>query len=110
MFLLTKPTEPRIRRFIGDQSRLEFSYQAVGATRDTPPTESTVDHNRALLGRGAEAFERAKTALRRWTMFDIGWVELCYPDSPIERGTTVAVLARVAGLRSLNACRIVYTI
>jgi uncharacterized protein (UPF0548 family) len=37
-------------------------------------------------------------------------VELCGSDTLIEPGQTVAVLTRVCGLWSLNACRIVYVI
>jgi uncharacterized protein (UPF0548 family) len=43
-------------------------------------------------------------------MFDVGWIGVFPTDAPIEVGTTVAVLARHHGFRSLNACRIVYLI
>ena len=43
-------------------------------------------------------------------MFNIGWVELCWPDAPIENGSVVAVLASHLGFYSLNACRIVNVI
>jgi len=39
-------------------------------------------------------------------MFNIGWLRLCWPDAPIEIGTTVAVLADLRCFWSLNACRI----
>jgi uncharacterized protein (UPF0548 family) len=43
-------------------------------------------------------------------MFAIPWITLCWPDTPVEVGATVALLARHAGLWHLNACRIVYVI
>jgi uncharacterized protein (UPF0548 family) len=43
-------------------------------------------------------------------MFNIGWVELFWPDAPIENGSVVAVLASHLGFYSLNACRIVNVI
>jgi len=43
-------------------------------------------------------------------MFDISRIELCWPDTPIEAGNTVAVLVSHYGFRSLNACRIVYVL
>jgi len=43
-------------------------------------------------------------------MFDLGWLELCWPDASIEIGTTVAVLVSHIGFHSLNACRIVYAV
>jgi uncharacterized protein (UPF0548 family) len=41
-------------------------------------------------------------------MFEMSWLELCWPEAPIQAGSTVAVLVRHPGLWSLNACRIVY--
>src|SRR5439155_27229575 len=70
----------------------------------------TIDHNRALLGHGASVFERACGALRRWEMFNLGWVQLCWPSTPIALGATVGVLVHVLRLWSLNACRVVYTL
>lgn len=43
-------------------------------------------------------------------MFDMHWIELCWPDTPTQVGATVAVLASHLGFWSLNACRIVYVI
>ena len=43
-------------------------------------------------------------------MFDLGWIDLLWPDAPITAGTTVGVLAHLPGLQILNACRIVYVI
>jgi uncharacterized protein (UPF0548 family) len=38
------------------------------------------------------------------------WIDLCWPDTPMERGVSVAVLISHLGFWSLNACRIVYVI
>jgi len=43
-------------------------------------------------------------------MFDMSWVSLCWPETPIEPGATVAVLISHLGFWSLNASRIVYVI
>ena len=43
-------------------------------------------------------------------MFDFPWVELCWPDTPIEVGNVVAILVKHFGFYSLNAARIVYVI
>jgi len=43
-------------------------------------------------------------------MFDMPWVELWWPDTPIKVDATVAVLISHFGFWSLNACRIVYEI
>lgn len=137
MLTLTRPSPDRIQRFLDAQRGAPFAYREVGATRRLPawnelaaepsgdvnPSDRAetaaraalarrgyvLDHNRVRLGAGAAAFERAKDALRRWTMFDLGWVELHRPDAPIAVGTTVAIGCRV-GLHTLSAARIAYVI
>jgi uncharacterized protein (UPF0548 family) len=110
MLLRRRPSEAEIRAFIATQAQRRFSYDEPGMTRGAPPGRYTVDSNRVLIGRGEATFERAVSALRAWRMFAIDGVELCWPNAPIEVGTTVAVLAAVGALWSLNACRIVYLI
>lgn len=75
-----------------------------------PPPAYVIDHNRIKLGDGAAIFEQAKAAICRWQMFRLGWVQLCWPDTPIEVGATVGILVHWFGLWSLNLCRIVYVI
>jgi uncharacterized protein (UPF0548 family) len=112
LFLLDEPSEEKILNFLQAQWGVLFSYTEVGATREGAkrPAGYAVDSNRARLGEGKERFERAVAALRAWKMFDVGWIGVFPTDAPIEVGTTVAVLARHHGFRSLNACRIVYLI
>jgi uncharacterized protein (UPF0548 family) len=110
VLLLTKPSRSRICAFIESQRSLPFSYLEQGATRDHPPSGYTVERNRIRLGRGADVFARAVEALQQWKMFDTGWIELCWPDTPIQVGSTVAVVARHYGFWSLNASRVVYVV
>jgi uncharacterized protein (UPF0548 family) len=110
MLLFRRPEPDQIAQFISDQAGNPFSYRAVGATCAEPPLGFIVDRNRIRLGHGQEVFDAAQRALAEWRMFDIGWVELFQPDTPIAPGMTVAVLAKVCGLWFLNACRIVYTV
>jgi len=110
MYALTRPTEEAIQRFIRSQSGQPFSYAATGASKKGAPRGYQTDHNRIKLGNGAATFKRGADAVRTWKMFEIGWVELCYPSSVVEPGAVVAVLANHLGFWSLNACRIVYTI
>ena len=110
MFCLTEPSQPSIRAFISAQEGQGFSYPEVGCSRQKAPNGYTVDHNRVQLGRGADSFERAQNAVRQWKMFDMPWIQLCWPTTPIETGATVAVLVAHLGFWSLNACRIVYVI
>ena len=109
MYLFKKPGDDRIRAFIESQSQLDFTYPSVGATRDGGhPSGFLVDHHRVRLGAGQATFEVAKRALREWQHYRFGWIELYRPDVDPEPGQTVGVLARVLGIWSLNACRVVY--
>jgi uncharacterized protein (UPF0548 family) len=109
MFLLRKPSEQQIRDFLVSQRERSLSYPYAG-TGDVVPAGYKTDHNRVKLGEGAEVFATAVEALRRWEMFNIGWLQLCWPVAPIEGGSTVAVLVHQLGFWSLNACRIVTVI
>lgn len=108
--LLRKPTAERMHRFLLEQARLPFTYAAVGATAETPPAGFAVDHARIKLGEGEAVFQAAKAAVRQWRPFQLGWVEMWSPDTPIRAGEVVAVMGRAIGLWWLNSCRIVYVI
>jgi uncharacterized protein (UPF0548 family) len=105
-----KPSAERILDFRLRQSREDFSYADVGATRTTPPAGWTIDHNRIQLGAGQAVFESACDGLRRWRHFPRPLTEIHPADTPLEVGRTVVILARTFGLWSLNAARIVYVI
>ena len=110
MLSLRKPSAESIRPFLAAQANLPFSYAAVGATAETPPSGYAVDHTRIKLGEGEPVFHAAKAALQRWEQFNLGWVEAWSPDTPIKSGEAVAVMGRAIGLWWLNACRIVYVV
>lgn len=111
-FWLRRPPDEVIREELERQRELPFSYEAVGATRDGTalPRGFRVDRARTVLGAGDATFARSCAAVRAWCMFDLDWVELCWPDASIRKGSTVGLLARLPGLHTLSACRIVYVI
>jgi uncharacterized protein (UPF0548 family) len=110
MLSLRKPSAERLRDFLAAQSKFDFTYPAVGATSAVPPAGYVVDRTRIKLGEGAGTFAAAKAALPRWEHFRLGWLETWPPETPIQAGQVVAVIARVFGLWWLNACRIVYVV
>ena len=110
MFLLSKPPDALIQQFIASQRDLDFSFPDSGIDSIEAPRGYTVDHNRVELGEGEDVFALAVSALKRWEMFNVGWLELLWPEAPIEAGTTVAVLVHHFGFWSLNACKIVRVI
>jgi uncharacterized protein (UPF0548 family) len=110
MFFSSKPDRNTIDAFIAAQQNQKLSYAEIGCTRQEAPKGYTADRNRIKLGQGADIFERAKRAVQQWKMFDMPWLDLCWPDAPIEPGATVAVAVSHLGFWSVNACRIVYVI
>ncbi len=112
MFLLTKPKRAAVDAFLEAQFENTFSYPETGQSRHgaAPVVGYNVDHNRVQLGEGRATFERAKQAVRDWKMFDMPWVQLCWPGARITAGTNVAALVSHFGFWSLNPCRVVYTI
>ena len=110
MLSIRKPSAERLHRFLTEQSKLDFTYSAVGATSGNLPDGYVVDHTRIKLGEGQQAYESAKAALRRWDQFRLRWLEAGPQETPIQVGAVVAVVARVMGLWWLNACRIIRVI
>ncbi len=108
MFLLSRPSHAQIEQFISSQSDSNFSYEPVSASVDgSIPLGYNVDHSRILLGHGSPTWHKAVQALRNWKMFEMPWVQLCWPHAPIEPGTNLAILISHFGFWSLNASRIV---
>ena len=66
MSSLRKSFADAIRRFLAAQAELRFTYEAVGATAETPPAGHVVDRTRIELGEGEAVFRSAVAALRRW--------------------------------------------
>jgi uncharacterized protein (UPF0548 family) len=110
MFLLRQPGIELKQRFLDAQSKLDFTYAEVSGTKLTPPESYVVDHTRAALGEGKLIFQKARRALEQWEQFNLGWLEVWPPNTPICAGDTVVVVARVFGVWSLNAARIVYVV
>ena len=110
MLSFRKPSVDAMRRFLAAQAKLPFTYEAVGATAETPPAGYVVDRTRIKLGEGEAVFQSATAALRRWEQFRLGWVDAWPSDTPIQTGEVVAVMGRAVGIWWLNACRVVYVV
>ncbi len=111
MFHFRRPSAEQLRRFVAAQAGEPLTYIEAGMSRGTtaPPGFSR-NHGRTRLGSGEETYRRAVQALQRWAMYDMDWIELLWPDTPIAVGREVGLLVRHYGFWSLNACRIVYVI
>lgn len=111
MIRLARPSREDIARFLDRQRDRPFTYPSPGSSRtgEAPPG-FVVDHRSREIGRGRETFAAAGAAVRRWEMFHLGWVEICWPETPVAPGSVVAMVARFGGLWWVNACRIVYVL
>jgi uncharacterized protein (UPF0548 family) len=108
MWLMRKPSDEQVSAFLRAHYDDDFSYRELGCTRSSAPKGYNVDRNRASLGQGRSTFNAACRAMRAWTMFRLGWVDLYPVDAPLLVGTAVAIVVRHLHFWSLNAARIVY--
>jgi uncharacterized protein (UPF0548 family) len=111
MFYFSPPDSSRIDSFIAAQSKLDYTYPAVGKSQTSeivPGFDN--DFNDVIIGHGSSVFEAGKSAIRQWKMFPSEWARIEPKQAPIIKGTVVAMLARVWGTWWLNSCRIVYVI
>jgi len=109
MFLARRPSQREIEEFITRSQDLPLSYSPIGIAKESPDGFK-VDEASGVIGRGQQAFERAKLALAEWRHFDFGWVELVPRGAAIEPGSVVAILVHHLWFWSLNGCRVVYTL
>lgn len=109
MIFLRKPRPETLRNILKSQSDLDFTYRDVGATINGTdlPAGFVVDHTRAVLGQGTEAFEAAKSSLRKWRHYAFTWLEAWPNDTPLEKGQDLCTVAHVMGVWWVNVCRIV---
>jgi uncharacterized protein (UPF0548 family) len=111
MFLFRPPNDLALAAFRLKQSRLPFSYPHVGCTQlESRPAGYDADRTRVKLGTGLDVFDAACDAIRNWRQFPASWTRIDPPDATIAVGTVVAMVARVYGLVTVNACRIVNVI
>lgn len=108
MFLTRRPSPLEIEQSLERSGNLPLSYNQIGIARENP-RGFNVDEASAVIGRGEEAFERARMALGDWRHFNLGWVEVFPGEVRIEAGAVVVVLIRHLRLWSLNGCRVLYT-
>lgn len=107
MFLLRRPSQGDIDRFLEASRHLPTSYEPIGLLK-RPLERGRLDDQVIVIGNGNADFERARLALVRWTQFDIGWVKAFPSQRSADVGTNVAVLIRHLGFWSLNGARVLY--
>ena len=107
---LREPSERSIAALIASYADAPFSYAEVGTTRGALPAGYEHAQVRFALGMGDDVFAAACDAIRSWRMFALGWVQLHGADQVPTPGVTVAPVAHVLGLWSVNVARVVYVV
>ncbi len=110
MFTLFEPSDGQIEDFLARQKELPFSYNEVGASQTLIPSGYPINHRRAQLGSGADAFARAKDAIQSWTMYKLSWTRLYPSDAPVAVRGVVCVVVNHKFCWSINPCRIIYVL
>ena len=106
MYLFQKPSAVRIHEFIESQSRLEFTYPSIGATRNgNHPSGYVLDHHSIHLGAGQTTFEAARQALCEWQHYHFDWIELQRPEEDPQPHQTVGGTGMEAlGTQCVSSC------
>jgi uncharacterized protein (UPF0548 family) len=106
MFTLIKPSQRTLAAWMPRQRAAQV-FTTDAAIPQPAPRGFRLNLGSTELGSGEEVYRAACDALRNWEMFPGKWIEVLRPETPVEVGQTVGVLARGLGVWSLNACRVV---
>lgn len=110
IFRLRAPTPSDVSAVVAALAPTDFTYPPIGATRGPMPAGWDHDETEGPVGRGEAQARRAEDAVRRWQMFDLGWVRPHRVDVPQVAGELMAFAASTFGLWTINVCRVVYRI
>jgi uncharacterized protein (UPF0548 family) len=111
MIKLGRVSTNTVQAFLEQQTRAGFSYQEIGLTQEaTRPSGYFLDSTCVIVGKGHDAFFRARAALKRWAMHNSPILQLKPDGVKLEVGLSVCVQVGIAGIFLLNACQVVYVI
>ena len=110
MLLLSKPSKTQIRSFLARAAESNFTYSEIGATSALLPPLFTVDRNRVRLGSGSHTWRGAVEAVKKWEMFNLGWVRILLARYSARRQSERSYSGSPHGLLLVECCRIVYVV
>lgn len=111
MFSLKRPTAVAVEKMVAAADRSpvappKFLSLKNGLTIERVPVSFARDFSQSCIGYGEGVFPKARSAFKRWEMFNLGWVRVANPTARIVAGQIVAVEAYTLGLWSLNFSRV----
>ncbi|MCA9720496.1 MAG: DUF1990 family protein, partial [Myxococcales bacterium] len=107
METLSRPSRAELDAWLAAIAERPLSYAERGRTRGPAPPGYWRNAHSCILGQGERVFERARACVQRWRVFELDWLELCWPERPVAQGTVVATLTRLLGVWTANPCRVV---
>jgi uncharacterized protein (UPF0548 family) len=115
VFSFERPNQDSIEGALTRAARLQPDCPALlslrdGVTISTLPWGFAHDVSLSEIGRGEEAFARARRALEQWKQFDLGWVRVANSGGCVREGELIAVEAQTLGLWTLNLSRVTETV
>jgi uncharacterized protein (UPF0548 family) len=107
-FRLGRLTGASLAEALAASVRADLTYEPAGVTLGEARLPGfRTDRYEAVLGAGAEVFERAVGGLRSWSAHRGAGVRVEPPQAPVVEGTTVVQVTRVGPASVLAACRVV---
>lgn len=118
MFRLSRPTPAQVEAFLTEQRGERLTYAQGGATHPAAeegamgrlPAGFRVIRKRRPVGRGRTTFLAMREVVRRWGLFELSWLEMHRPATPLREGEVMVLLAHAYGGWAMNASRILYVL
>ena len=109
MFLLRRPTEDFIKQTIESQCHQRLTYPDIGLTVESRcPSGYSMNQWQAVIGKGQTTFLRAKEAITRLHILDLGWLQVVSRPESICEQAPICTLIRMLGIYSLQVAKVVH--
>ncbi len=109
MTLTIRPSTTHLAELAGRLRTAPLTYGEQGQTRsENLPAGYHYQQATAVIGRGDDAWDKAKEALLTWQCHRRAGLRVFPSDAPIDPGTVVIAAAHLGLLYLLIPCRVVY--
>ncbi len=111
MFLLSSPSDERVRTLLAETASAPFTYPFEGLTKDElaeSPRGYRLDRYGTPLGAGRTVFETAREALRAFANYPTAFTRVVKLDPEFRTGLVFGTVASHFGFASVHPCRIAF--